>query len=204
MAFVPVPNTAMCEVRGTLFGQQIENTLYFEFSTPPSQADLDTLADAVGLWWRTTVMTTNLSQDYTYRETFVTDLTTATSPTAVSIVGAGTAGSIANPSMPGNVAIVVSIRTAGRGRSSRGRNFISGLPQTYCVANAYDGTEAGQLTTAYDTLITTPPTGWEWVVVSRFTAGAPRVTGQTIPVTSAGVVDLYLDSQRRRLTGRGM
>jgi hypothetical protein len=44
---------------------------------------------------------------------------------------------------------------------------------------------------------------WVWVVASRITNGAPRVTGLSQPVTSWLVVDLAVDSQRRRLNGRG-
>jgi hypothetical protein len=42
-----------------------------------------------------------------------------------------------------------------------------------------------------------------WVVVSRFSGGVERVTGVTTPVVQAAYHDLNLDSQRRRLTGRG-
>jgi hypothetical protein len=47
------------------------------------------------------------------------------------------------------------------------------------------------------------PDGWRWVVLSRYTAGAPRAAGVAFAVTRALFTDLTVDSQRRRLPGRG-
>jgi hypothetical protein len=41
------------------------------------------------------------------------------------------------------------------------------------------------------------------VVVSRYHLGAPRVTGIATPVITYLATDNNVDSQRRRLTGRG-
>lgn len=204
MAFIAVPNAAMVEIRQTYFGQQIENTLYFEFPSAPNPTDLQGLADDIDTWFTSQVLSVGLVSTLVYNETYVTDLATATSPTAVSTVNAGDTGSDnVSAGMPGNVTICMSIRTSSRGRSSRGRNYISGIAEGAVTGNQFSSTLAASLTAAYEQLITTPPTGWSWVVVSRYSNGAPRATGLKIPVTSVGVVDLNVDSQRRRLTGRG-
>lgn len=203
MAFIPVPNTAMVELRQTLFGQQIENVMYFEKATAPSVADLEALAAAVETWFVTDVMGVLLSTDIIWREAYVTDLSSATAPTAVSLAEAGSTGGIGSASLPGNATVAVSFRTAGRGRASRGRNYLSGLSESVVTGNQVSSAFASDVTTAYETMISAPPTGWTWVVVSRQLNGVARTTGETIPVTSAGLTDLHIDSQRRRLTGRG-
>jgi hypothetical protein len=42
-----------------------------------------------------------------------------------------------------------------------------------------------------------------WVVLSKFFAKNPRSTAVATPITAVSA-DQYLDSQRRRLTGRGV
>lgn len=203
MAFIPVLNTAMCELRFTLFGQQIENVLYFEHTGSISTLDLQNLATALDLWVANYYLLAGLSQDIAYREVFVTDLTTATSPTASASVNAGDIGTLTQPSLPGGTCIVASFRTAGRGRSSRGRNYISGLGESTVTGNQVALVITTQFITAYEELINNPPTDWQWVVVSRYTGGNPRASGVTEPITSVTFTDLNVDSQRRRLTGRG-
>lgn len=203
MPFVPVPDTVEVNLRQRLFGQQVENTMYFLFGAgTPSVSDMNTLAVSVENWFVANVML-YLSQDLTYHETFVTDLSTATSPTGLSIAAQGTAGGVAQPSLPGNATICASFRSVARGRSSRGRNYLAGLPESIVTGNVVGSASLAGITAGYDVILTTPFAGWTWVVVSRYTAGAPRVTGVTFDVISAGFVDDLVDSQRRRLTGRG-
>jgi len=46
--------------------------------------------------------------------------------------------------------------------------------------------------------------GADWVVVSRFHDNAPRTAGVVSFINAATVVDATVDSQRRRLPGRGL
>lgn len=203
MAFIPVPNTAMVETRFTLFGQNIENTLYFENVAAPALADLEALATFMDNWVSVEFLQTFVGQDLIYREVFVTDLTTALSPTAANATNAGDVGAVAAAALPGGSCLAISFRSAGRGRSSRGRNYVSAIPETYAGGNVVGPSFASALVTAYSVLISAPPADWTWVVVSRYTNNAPRAAGVTYPITSVVATNLDIDSQRRRLTGRG-
>jgi len=203
MAFVPAINCAAISIRQTLFGQNTENTLYFRYASPILSADLNALASYIEDWFIDEVMAGTLSEDLVYRETVATSLTTDTSPSVTVNVRTGETSTVASPSLPGNVAFTMSFRTEERGRYARGRNYIMGLAEANVVGNALDISIANALVAAYGLLMTAPPVDWEWVVLSRSFEGLPRVEGLQLPVTTVVYSDLYLDSQRRRLTGRG-
>jgi hypothetical protein len=206
MVFVPAADTVKVDFRQTLYGQQISNTLYFRsIAGPFGVADVDTLTTELVQFWDIG-LAPNLVEDLELRELYVTDLTTQTSPTwTYPVVPAG-AGDLSVPGVPGNVTFCVSFRAAGRGRSSRGRNYIAGLAETDVTGNTYDGTRADSLVQAYiDGILTNSDLTalWEMVVVSTVENKAPRSSALIQPVTSVLYTDLTVDSQRRRLTGRG-
>jgi hypothetical protein len=204
MAFVPVPNCAEVEIRQQCDNQLIENTLYFEHATPPTATELQALADSIEAWWGDSILPL-LSNTLTYRETYVTDLSEATGPTATQAGFAPAAGGSPDNHAPNNVSLCVSFRTAGRGRSSRGRNYVAGIPSTGVNGDLISQTFTDSVVAAYNNLnvLGNLPSGWTWVVVSRFSGGAARATGVAFPVTRALAVDRIVDSQRRRLPGRG-
>lgn len=113
--------------------------------------------------------------------------------------------------MPGNVTMSVSFRTALRGRSFRGRNYVAGLTEDQVAGNIFISTLSASWKAAYEAIAAAiASTGWTWVVVSRFSGvdavtkePIPRAAGVTTPVLSVIVVDDFVDSQRRRLAGRG-
>lgn len=204
MAFIPAVNCAQVEIRATYFGQQVENTLYFENEASFTTADMIALGEAVSDWWVDEVLTAGLSNQVALREVYVTNLTTVSSPTTTVLLNTGAVGSNSSPGLPGNVSIVISFRTEQRGRSSRGRNYLFGLTESLVAGNQVDVGSLETFRTGYVSLIgAILPAGWTWVVLSRYTNNAPRVTGLMIPITAVVVVDNNVDSQRRRLTGRG-
>lgn len=194
----------MVELRYTYLEEQCENTLYFRPVAGSPDDNLIALGNAVLLWWNASIRP-YLSNQLTLREIYLTRLDSATAEAYLFVpptplpVGGDTAAA-----MPGNVSLAVSFRTANRGRSYRGRNFIVGLVEPAVTGNAVSSDFASGMQTGYGALLTGAiADDWDWVVVSRFTAGAPRATGIATPITSVSVVDPYVDSQRRRLRGRG-
>jgi hypothetical protein len=201
MTFVPVPNTAQAELRWTVSDQLVENTLYFEHTGAILTADLVDLAGYLETW-ATTVFIGSMPSNVVWRECYVTDLTTQTAETYTSNLEVGDAGT-QGAAAPNNVTIAVSFRTAVRGRSGRGRNYVPAITAANVTANVVSSAFRNAIQSYYLNMQTSLPAGWEWVVVSRYTNGAPRVTGQTYPVTAVVFSDSYVDSQRRRLPGRG-
>lgn len=198
--FVPGTNVAMVEIRGDYFGQQVENTLYFQNVGAINALDANDLMD-----YMENVLCPGIagaqSNAYTWRDVYVTDLTTNISPTYSKTFSPVIPGVSANPGMPGSVALCLSFRTAGRGRSSRGRNYISGLTEADVTANVVSNGLILGLTATYADMLSGGglPTGWTWVVFSRYTNGAPRGLGLAKPVTNVISTDPTVDSQRGRL-----
>lgn len=203
MAFVPVANTLMIEFRMTVADQQVENTLYARAPAPPSYNGAVALAGILETWWET-YMAPTLSQGISLHEIYITDLTSANSFTVTHTVSPVIPGTVANAVLPNNVALAVSFRTAQRGRSYRGRNYICGLAENQVTDSTVNGAVSTALIGAYNQFkIALDAEIYEWVVVSRYSAGQPRTNGIATPVTAVAVVDLTVDSQRRRLPGRG-
>lgn len=160
------------------------------------------LGAAINTWVEASLMPT-FSQDYSYSGCVVTDQTSESSA-AVNVPDSSVGGSLAEPSLPGSVAFCVTFLTAGRGRSSRGRNYIPAIAEPFVIGNTLDLTQANLYVAAYEALFAVATDqNVTWVVVSHQTAGAPRVAGLAQPVTGVRYADRFIDSQRRRLTGRG-
>ena len=202
MASVPVPNVAEVEVRASLAGVPVENTLYFLLDGVMSGAALDDLAVAIGDWW-VSEMLPQLAAGYVMREVFARDLSSGSAFAATYPGVSGAAGSFTGDALPGNVAWVVKFLTALTGRSYRGRNFIAGISEAVVSGNILGVTNANNIKGAYQMLLGgggALPADWTWGVVSRFTGGAPRVTGAFTPVSAVSYTDLKVDSQRKRLS----
>lgn len=207
MVFIPAPNVAQVEIRGTLDGQPVENVLYFLKKAPPvTPATLGTLAMQVGQWWIANALPW-LPVTYLFREIYATDLSTATS--SASTWPADNNPGTRNPSggvLPNSNTLCISFRTNQRGRSARGRNYWAGLSKSDITNNTASMTLQQGIVGVYEALLTLvgdDTINWYWVVLSRFTNGAPRPQGLTNTITNVLIVDSTVDSQRRRLPGRG-
>lgn len=204
MPFVPVPNTVMVEAIFEMDGQIVENTYYFE--------NVDSSTDAGGIMALLQVIRTTIQEDLMPLLSSVIGLVrlVGTLLDAVDSIGITLSlpspflGGVVGEHLPNNVSYTVSFVTALRGRSFRGRNYIAGIPADGADGNQIDPTFRTGLLSFYDTLRNAVATeGWTMVVVSRTSNGAPRVTGVTTPINAITTYDTYLDSQRRRLPGRG-
>lgn len=204
MVFVPALGVAKVELRSTLDDQQVENTLFFYLGANPVDSDFETLGDELVTWYSTSVVP-NLSTEFVFREAYVTDLTSQSSPTFTRTPVAPVPGQNGSPVLPSNVAFTVSFRTNGRGRSSRGRNYISGLTDVQVAGNELSALIANTFVSAYEELLPGGGalTNGVWGVLSTISNGAPRATGLFQNITTVLYTDLTIDSQRRRLPGRG-
>lgn len=205
MPFIPVPLTVEAEMRMRCEGQRVENTLYFHKVSGWNVAGATDLANELLTWW-TAQYAPQLSSNLSLNEIAITDLSSATgfSHEQAAPVPNPTGGSI-DDNLPLNVALAVSFRTSNRGRSFRGRNYITGIPISQVSGSLVDGPFIASLQDAYEALIgIASGLDASWSVVSRFHDNAPRTTGIATHITSAIIVDNVVDSQRRRLPGRGL
>ena len=205
MDYIPVPNTVQLELIQSWQGQVVENVLHYVKASPWNSDQMTELAEEAKEQFNATILT-QLTSTLQLTMIRVTDLSSQTGSVVNYGTGLPAAGPQGSPSLPNNVAVVFTKRTELRGRSFRGRIYQPGLVEGAVVANSvtnptlqnlrngWDGMRLLTLTIAVDEAL--------MVVVSRYADKAPRVTG-VATLVSAITTDGVIDSQRRRLPGRG-
>lgn len=203
MAFQPVPNVAHMRVEGQVDGQLTVNNLFFEISgggiTP---VNLLGLAGAVADWV-TGSLVPLVCDSWIGTQVVGRDLTTENG--AVASVTVGQPGEVGTEAVPNNVAACVSFRTGFAGRSFHGRNYVAAIPNAQVTLNTIDSALLVAIVEAYTNLVGagTFLAGWQWGVVSRVSAGAPRSAGIISPVTNVLFTTPYVRSMRSREVGHG-
>lgn len=210
MPFVPVPQCVQLEFVYSHLGQTMENTLWFNLHATPAEGPMLALGNAMDAWW-TDNYAPLVSGNLQHVQTVITDMSSPTGPQVTLVPPVAEFGGQAGDAEPGNVSLTVSFRTASRGRSFRGRNYICGMTDVQVQGNVFATGIAASWADAYNAIgLALSALDVDWVVVSRFSGvdaetgdPIPREEGISTPVTVAVVVDNNVDSQRRRLNTRG-
>lgn len=204
MAFQPVAASALAELVFSLDGQTIENTLYFRRANDYTVGDLNALGDALINWWDVN-MQPLLSVELSLIRVVVTALHAQTGPQVVRVGSLPLAATKVGDPLPNNCALCVSFRTALIGRGFRGRNYVGGIVETDVNGSRVDTAPAEAIRAAYAAIPTAVSgAGNTWVVVTRQVNGVIQLpSALTNNITSIVLVDTVIDSQRRRLPGRG-
>ena len=192
-------------VEGSWDGQLTNNVLYFQLAGgDPTAVQVQTLAELLDTWYSTAVLP-NLNEAFQYRSVTTQAINVGFGFLGIANAGSGTGG-VDGESMSNNVNPCISFRTATAGRSFRGRNYIPGISVSDVDGNMIDTAWALALQAAYLGLTSAgafDPEPFNWVVASFFLNGAPRGSAVGTIITNAIFTDLVVDSQRRRLPGRG-
>ncbi len=205
MAFIPTAGAVRVDIQFVRAGQQIHNVIWCSRDSAWTQAQREGLAEAIETWFSTTGKTA-MTSDCSLTQITVVNQDTVNAPGTVYVVSPAIAGTGGASSPTANsVAMCATLRTDLRGRSYRGRMYLGAVPTslvsdsltvlTTYITNALSVLAA--LKTAIEAL------GAVWVVVSHFTNKLPRAGGLKTPITAIAM-DQYIDSQRRRLGGRGV
>lgn len=203
MPFQPVPDVAQIRIIGNSDQQLTINNLYFQISgggiTPTN------IQDIVGemVTWASGSLAPQLAETWVLTNVTGTDLSAVDG--AYYELPQNVPGGVATESSPNNVAACISLRTAQRGRSFRGRNYLPGIPNAAIDLNTLNGTFTSNMTLIYNALVG-PGTflpGWQFVIVSRQNAGLVRPAGLAVPVVSCGFTNNYVRSMRSREIGHG-
>lgn len=205
MPFVPAPNIMMVEFLYTLNAQQCENRIMVDNLAAVTPSDLEDIAILAWNWWELTYAP-EISSHCLLRGVQATDLTTDTGGQFLYAPDTTTTGGITGVAMPNEVSLCISLRSASRGRSARGRWFLAGLPRDGMGDdNQVSPGYASSLVTAMQGLINQISTaGKAVVIVSYRHDNVVRPGGPVFfPVVSASIVDQVVDSQRRRKPGVG-
>jgi len=202
-AFIPAPNTARVRMVYSLFGQTVMNVFYWQGDAPLIASDLSGLADEVNIAWAARFKPVQAPDvELLYIE--ATALDTDSSPSVTLAVGvAGTASGV---SFPGGTTLAIKFSGGVSGRSGRGRMYWIQLHTAQIsgdqVTSADVAAIVGLVSDFFDDIETA--TGLTHVVTSYCHDGAWRTTASNTPVVNYIATDNNVDSQRRRLAGRGI
>lgn len=210
LAFQPCPETAEIRLRAQLYGQQVENVWHCRVSTTPTEADLTTIGNTVADWV-VGAYSSNQSNDVTFTDVIVTDLNVEAGLQIVHPFDAGITGVVDARVKTNQDTVAISLRTGHSGRSFRGRTYILAVAGTAYVDANHIGTATLNGFVANMTALKTElaTAGFPLGVLSRMTGGAKpvpshkRAAGILTDVTVIEAVDNVVDSQNRRLPGRG-
>jgi len=200
MPFQSAPDCASCAIEATLGSQTIANVLNFHKAGGYNQVDINNLASVIDNEVGANYLGL-MNGNVVYSGTHVRGLANLNDIEALDSTSAGP-GTASNPPLPANVSYCVTLRTFLTGRSARGRFFAfppgAGALQT--SPNLVTTTYSGQVVAMIQGFITAAAAvGWNMIVLSRFTGGAPRTTATFFLVTSVVARNLIMDSQRGRL-----
>lgn len=202
MAFIPIPNVSMHTVNYTWLGQQVQNVFHVLHGDVPTVGGIGAVNDVIVNWW-TTELEPHVSSQVEARSVIGTSQHVANGPQVTTAFPSGSVGQELSPSMPSGTTVAVSWRTGFSGRSFRGRTYHVGLVESQVTDNAITAATHTLLIADYAQLVTDlATTDTPLVIASRYTNNAPRVTGVATVVLSV-LIDTFIDSQRRRLAGRG-
>jgi hypothetical protein len=203
MPFQPAPGVAEVVVRFKEDEQTILNVYHAFIGTGWTTILLNDLAIDVRNYIEGTMLP-SMSNGVQLQDVTVTDIgSEAGGQVIVPPSGAGFGGT-ESEQLPNNVTLAVKWLTAIRGRSFRGRTYHIGLTESEVTKNRVNAAFLAALVTQYTGLknvITDDPIR-QMCVLSRFHLGAPREEAICTPI-NALAIDGTVDSQRRRLPGRG-
>lgn len=202
MAFQKVTDTAAIDHIFTLNGVTVQNTHYAKLPGGYNLAALQTVADSIDTIFVDTFQA-DMPSEASYVRTDVRGLAVINDLIATQNAGAG-AGTHGGDALPNQCTFAIKKGSGLTGRSARGRIFWIGVPDTETQAadeNFLVATYAVSIVADIDLIRTRLDSlsGWEAVIVSRFTLGALRSEGKTFPWLTTNNVDLRLDTHRGRL-----
>lgn len=205
MPFQPAPGTIGVQIEGRLSGQQYINDLYFfQNGADPTVGDCATLGGLLVGWWNNEILP-NICDNFLGIRVVAKNLFVNGGAKSVQSLN-GQQGSIETEAQPNNVAVVVTFDTGQSSKSSHGRNYIGAVPNAQVDVNTINPAFATAIIDAYKALLpggAYDPTPYFWSVLSRQSNNVVMAEAIAVPVLNVYFTDTTVDSQRRRLPGRG-
>lgn len=203
MTFTAIPNGVRVVHLGHIGTSKIVNTIGAQNLGGPIDSGLADIAKRHGDAWRSKIVVT-LSSQYVHDATLcysLEDQSKAAGDAGYSSTQAG--GITADPVLPAQVAMVVSFKTAKRGRTYQGRTFVSGIGQFNLDPSGIVW-KAAQLPVhqtawnAYKAAVDPQLTGNGAMAVCSKGSAAHQIAPHVTPVTAV-LCRPYLGTQRRRV-----
>lgn len=204
MPFIPTPHCVQVNMRFTQDGQMTENVFHvMTVDASPTQTELIPIAETFFDWWSST-MRNYFSSSIALREVYAFNAASVSGQTYTYVPSSPVGGTSAAAALPNNCALVATKRTINRGRSFRGRTYWGGIPETDVNVSLASNSYVADLNSACSVLLAQlSADGYPMSVRSLKNGGDWRAVGLQTPVTSFGLKDGIIDSQRRRTPGVG-
>jgi hypothetical protein len=209
MASVWNPDAAQVTLEGRLLGQQYINRFYVRKQGPPSAWTGAQLLEACQK--AEAFLSLNLAPLLSNQLTFTEVRARVMVPDVAAQVilpVAVTGGRVAE-ALPNNVAACMTLSSGFAGRGGRGRMYVGGITGGDVTQSTFNAAFIEDLNDAFQTGLlvrfseTGPDTPMDIVIYSQFLNDAPRSEALLTVVQSIAMRDNIVDSQRRRLPGRG-
>lgn len=203
MAFIPVVNVCNFQMIFTQAGQRVQNGFYFYKSGGWGQGPSGIIAEGLRQWWDDSLRMF-CADSLSLVQIDYRDLSTYDGDAGTYVANMPMAGTVLGAALPNNVTLAISWKTARRGRSYRGRTYHLGLVESQVTGNTVEAIPYANLVTGYEALMDVADltVDCKFGVVSRYSNKLPRATGVFTEITGLQI-DTTVDSQRRRLPGRG-
>ena len=199
MPHVDYPRTVEVVVHAQSEGSERANVFHFYLVAIgfPTATQLDTLCQnfwtAIGLAYRNCC---GINVNFT--AVTARDLQSVAGAVGTYAIPQPAPGTINADLMPANCAAVISWRTGLSGRSARGRSYIFGLQDGAAIGSTLTNAQIALLTALSNAIGSFTNAGGVGVLFSILS----KTLVNTFPVRNA-IIDAIMDSQRRRLPGRG-
>lgn len=203
MPFIPATNVVQAQLIFQGNAQRMQNVIHFKRSDPWDEYTMTTLAANLKSW-DDTELSTKRASTISLTAIELRDLTTENGLIYAIEFNPATPGTRTSPALPYNVTIAVSLRSVQAGRSFRGRIYHVGLTVDQVSGNTLLSTAGTGIQATYALLAVDVAESVlsELVILSKFHNNQPRTQAVATPVRTIQVENI-LDSQRRRLPGRG-
>jgi hypothetical protein len=198
MAFIPIPNTVLVRLYLKTAVAELKASVSVFFSKAGfTVSDMEDLLDHLASNFVTDLMDP-LCDDYNAYLLEAYDMTAVDGYKVTKAIDIdGGSATLETPVSPA-LSCVVTFRGNKRGKWNSGRNFVAGLWEGDVDQVDIGSTTTAAIISAYQSLIDDPPTGWQWVIASRYFQKAPRAVGVTTPVETVLVRSARFGVQRRR------
>lgn len=197
MAFIPIPDGVKAAVTMTIGSINYANVYHF-IKENFTQSDM--IALALALWQvYDDYLMPYIGAQISLTKVTVTDERTQGAQEYV-LTQAAVAGAKTGELFPLGDAAVITHRTNKRGRSYRGRTFISGFVETQCTGNLLTDAPTIAAMESFSDYVRTIPAaiGWSFVIASKQINGTVRTSADTELVVSSDMRNATLGSQRKR------
>lgn len=203
MAFQPVPNTARLAVIHNYFNQLLVNVFHVYIPGNWATIALEDNTLALATAWVNDVMI-HLNSNLQFLRVEARGMRAQNDVFYTYVAPTFVSGGRNQEPMPGNVAFCVTHLTGLTGRANRGRTYFGGLDRADVSGNTITQARADGLVAGLQSIRNELNNiGSTLVVVNRRLNNVVLPVANTIPVTGFRYADRTVDSQRRRLPGRG-